>query len=63
MVTHRNSLRNISPFQGQDAESAMQRLCANNMAVEPGQVVYTGMLNGRGGFQTDCTVTRLGKDK
>ena len=44
-------------------ESVMQWLCANNVSVEPGQVVYTGMLNSRGGFQTDCTVTRLSKNK
>ena len=50
-------------LQGAEAESAMQQLCANNMAVQPGQVVYTGMLNSRGGFQTDCTVTRLSLDK
>ena len=49
--------------QGPEAEAVMQQLCANNMAVEPGQVVYTGMLNTRGGFQTDCTVTRLSKNK
>ena len=49
--------------QGPDAESLMQQLCANNMAVQPGQVVYTGMLNTRGGFQTDCTITRLSLDK
>ena len=47
-------------MQGPEAESLMQQLCANNMAVQPGQVVYTGMLNSRGGFQT---ITRLSMDK
>ncbi len=50
-------------MQGPDAESAMQRLCSNNVAVPPGTVVYTGLLNTQGGYQTDCTVSRLSADK
>ena len=50
-------------LQGSEAEEVMQQLCGNNMAMQPGQVVYTGMLNTRGGFQTDCTVIRLSKNK
>jgi 4-methylaminobutanoate oxidase (formaldehyde-forming) len=46
-------------LQGPDAEAALQRLCANDVAVEPGRIVYTGMLNDRGGFESDLTVTRL----
>ena len=30
---------------------------------EQGAVVYTGMLNSRGGYETDVTVTRLGEDE
>ena len=41
----------------------MQKLCTNNMAVAPGSIVYTGMLNRQGGYQTDCTVTRLSQNK
>lgn len=50
-------------IEGSDAESALQMLCSNNLAVPPGKIVYTGMLNQHGGFQTDCTVTRLTRDK
>jgi heterotetrameric sarcosine oxidase gamma subunit len=49
-------------LQGPDAESVLQRLCANDVAVPPGRIVYTAMLNERGGFESDLTVTRLGAD-
>ena len=49
--------------QGRDAESELQRLCANNVAVEPGRCVYTGMLNARGGYESDLTVTRLDRER
>ena len=37
-------------------------LCANDVAVTPGRAVYTAMLNDRGGFEADLTVTRLSED-
>ena len=40
-------------LQGSDAESVIQRLMANDVAVEPGKLVYTGMLNEQGGFVSD----------
>jgi 4-methylaminobutanoate oxidase (formaldehyde-forming) len=49
-------------LEGADAEAALQRLCANDVAVAPGRIVYTGMLNERGGFESDLTVTRVGAD-
>lgn len=45
--------------QGRDAEAQLQRICANNVAVAPGTCVYTAMLNERGGYESDVTVTRL----
>ncbi len=48
--------------QGRDAEKLLQRLCANDIAVEPGRVIYTGMLNHHGGYESDLTVMRLGED-
>ena len=44
---------------GPDAECALQWLCTNDVAVEPGRAVYTGMLNDRGTYESDITVTRL----
>ena len=48
--------------RGPDAEALLQRLCANDMAVPPGRVIYTGMLNDRGGYESDCTVFRCAED-
>jgi 4-methylaminobutanoate oxidase (formaldehyde-forming) len=50
-------------LQGPDAEPVLGRLCANDVAVRAGKVVYTAMLNARGGFEADLTVTRLGEDR
>ncbi len=50
-------------LEGRDAEAVLQRLCANDMAVPPGRMVYTGMLNARGGYETDLTCTRLAPDR
>lgn len=48
---------------GRDAEATLQWLCAANVAVPVGTVVYTGMLNDRGCYETDLTVTRLADDE
>ena len=45
--------------QGRGAEAALQRICANDMRVAPGRLVYTQWLNERGGIEADLTVTRL----
>ena len=49
-------------LEGADAVDVLQRLCAGDVDVAPGRMVYTGMLNERGGYETDVTVTRLGPD-
>ena len=45
--------------EGPGALPFLQRLCANQMDVEPGRIVYTQMLNDRGGIESDLTATRL----
>ena len=45
--------------EGRDAEAVLQRVMANDVAVEPGRVVYGQWLNRRGGIEADLTVTRL----
>lgn len=45
--------------EGRDALSFLQRVCANDMDVAPGKIVYTQMLNQRGGIESDLTVSRL----
>lgn len=47
--------------EGRDAEAVLQRISANDVAVEPGRIVYTQWLNERGGIEADLTVTRLGE--
>ena len=49
--------------QGPDAERELQRLCANDVAVPAGKIVYTQLLNKRGGIEADLTVTRLADDR
>ncbi|MBO2448032.1 FAD-dependent oxidoreductase [Actinomadura barringtoniae] len=49
--------------KGRGAEQALQWLCANDVAVDPGRVVYTGLLNDRGGYESDLTVTRVSGDE
>lgn len=46
-------------LQGPDAEAELQRLAANDVAVPVGRSVYTGLLNARGGYESDVTVSRL----
>jgi 4-methylaminobutanoate oxidase (formaldehyde-forming) len=48
--------------QGPDAEGFLQKMCSNDVAVPVGKVVYTPVLNQRGGFETDITVTRFSED-
>lgn len=50
-------------IQGRDACTLLQRLCANDVDVEPGRVVYAHMLNRRGGIEGDVTVNRLDQDR
>ena len=45
--------------EGADAEAVLQRISANDIAVEPGRLVYTQWLNERGGIEADLTVARL----
>ena len=47
---------------GRDALSFLQKVCANQMNVAPGRIVYTQMLNARGGIECDLTVTRLAEE-
>ena len=49
-------------LQGRDAEAVLQRICSNDVSVEPGRMVYTAMLNGSGGIEADLTVTRMSED-
>lgn len=49
-------------LKGRDALAVLQRLAANDLDVAIGRIVYTAMLNARGGFESDLTVVRLAPD-
>ena len=49
-------------LQGPQAEAALQRLAANDVAVPVGTSVYTALLNGRGTFESDLTAARIAPD-
>lgn len=65
----RNTAENVTLFDhscfikylvaGPDACAALNRICANEIDVAPGRVVYTQWLNDQGGIEADVTVTRL----
>jgi 4-methylaminobutanoate oxidase (formaldehyde-forming) len=48
--------------QGRDAEGVLQNLCANDIGVDVGRIVYTPVLNDMGGYVSDVTVTRFSED-
>ena len=49
--------------QGRDAEKYLNRICANDIAVPEGKIVYTQWLNETGTIEADLTVTRLAEDQ
>ncbi len=48
---------------GPGAVAYLQRLCANDVDVPVGRIVYTQLLNRRGGIECDLTVTRVTGDR
>src|SRR5450631_3192038 len=46
-------------LEGVDATRVLNRVCASDVAVAPGKIIYTQWLNDRGGIEADVTVTRL----
>ena len=49
-------------LEGRDSARALNYVCANDIDVRPGRVVYTQWLNEQGGIEADLTVTRLSED-
>jgi 4-methylaminobutanoate oxidase (formaldehyde-forming) len=48
---------------GRGALAALENMCANRIDRPSGRVVYTQLLNERGGIECDLTVTRLREDR
>lgn len=66
-VRERVGLFEMSSFgkvdvQGKGALALLQKLADSDLNKPVGQVVYTQMLNARGGIESDLTITRLGED-
>ena len=49
-------------LKGPDAVSVLGRICANDVDVPAGKIIYTQWLNERGGIEADVTVTREAQD-
>jgi glycine cleavage system T protein len=49
-------------LKGRDATTVLGRICANDIDVPVGTIVYTQWLNARGGIEADLTVTREAED-
>ncbi|WP_433250701.1 FAD-dependent oxidoreductase [Streptosporangium sp. CA-135522] len=50
-------------ISGHQALVRLQRVCAGQLDRPPGSIVYTQLLNERGGIEADLTVTRLAEDR
>lgn len=50
-------------LEGRDAEKSLGWIAAGNVAKPPGRVVYTQLLNPRGGIEADVTVARLAAER
>ncbi|WP_417428990.1 GcvT family protein [Kiloniella sp.] len=48
---------------GPDAEKALSWICANDVSKKTGALIYTQMLNDRGGIECDLTVVRVAENE
>ena len=72
-IEHRATRSNVAVFdqssfskyilKGRDAVEVLQHLCGNDIDVEIGKIIYTGMFNKRGTFESDLTVLRLAENE
>ncbi len=70
---HANTRSNVTVFDqtsfskfrliGPDAEAVLQWLCTADASVPVGRTVYTGLLNERGTYESDVTLTRVADDE
>ena len=64
----RAGLFDLTPFtklevSGPGSLAFLQHLAANRMDRPPGRIIYTSLLNRRGGMEADLTVTRLEEER
>ena len=56
-------VRQIPASRAATPRPSLNRICANDVAVPAGRIVYTQWLNERGGIEADLTVTRVAEDR
>eukprot|EP01060_Flectonema_neradi_P032426 TRINITY_DN514_c14_g1_i1.p1 TRINITY_DN514_c14_g1~~TRINITY_DN514_c14_g1_i1.p1 ORF type:complete len:843 (+),score=126.43 TRINITY_DN514_c14_g1_i1:39-2531(+) len=66
-TTTKCSIFDVSSFskfsiQGKDAEKFCDFVCGANMSIEINDLIYTSILNDKGGYISDVTVTRIASD-
>ena len=49
--------------EGKDAENFLQRVSTNDVSIADGRVIYSLMLNERGGIEADVTIARHDKTR
>eukprot|EP00756_Hemistasia_phaeocysticola_P016243 Hpha_TRINITY_DN15463_c2_g9::TRINITY_DN15463_c2_g9_i1::g.175428::m.175428/K19191/mabO; 4-methylaminobutanoate oxidase (formaldehyde-forming) len=67
-TTSQASIFDVTSFskftvQGKGAESLVNHVFGGDMSGPIGQTVYTALVNERGGYESDCTVTRVGAEE
>lgn len=50
-------------IDGPGTMAALEAICANRIAGEPGRCIYTTMLNAKGGIEAEVTLLHLGPDR
>ncbi|MCH8836699.1 MAG: FAD-dependent oxidoreductase, partial [Candidatus Marinimicrobia bacterium] len=50
-------------MKGRDSLEVLQRLCGADVDVTVGDVIYTGLFNDRGTYESDLTLVRMGSDE
>ena len=48
---------------GKQVVDFLQKMCTADVDIQVGKIVHTGMLNEWGGYENDCTVTRLAENR
>lgn len=49
--------------KGNEVVDLLQYLCSNDVDVPVGTIIHTGMQNERGGYENDCSLTRLSENQ
>lgn len=49
--------------QGTEVVDLLQYLCSNDVNVQIGSIIHTGMQNERGGYENDCSLARIAENQ